>query len=83
MLVELTETYCNKVNVQITQRDDFIQISYANWFQQQFSDYAVFDARLINLTATDYVVNRILTKGYHKGEVNRIYLSSGTLHTVS
>jgi len=25
MLVVLTETYCNKVNVQITQRDDFIQ----------------------------------------------------------
>jgi len=26
MLVVLTETYCNKVNIQITQRDDFIQI---------------------------------------------------------
>ena len=25
MLVVLTETYCNKVNIQITQRDDFIQ----------------------------------------------------------
>ena len=25
MLVVLTETYCNKVNSQITQRDDFIQ----------------------------------------------------------
>jgi hypothetical protein len=25
MLVMLTETYCNKVNIQITQRDDFIQ----------------------------------------------------------
>ena len=26
MLVVLTETYFNKVNIQITQRDDFIQI---------------------------------------------------------
>ena len=26
MLVVLMETYCNKVNIQITQRDDFIQI---------------------------------------------------------
>jgi hypothetical protein len=26
MLVVLTETYCNKENIQITQRDDFIQI---------------------------------------------------------
>jgi len=26
MLVALTETYCNKVNIQITQRDDSIQI---------------------------------------------------------
>jgi len=26
MLVVLTETYCNKVNIQIIQRDDFIQI---------------------------------------------------------
>jgi len=26
MLVVLTETYCNKVNIQITQRDGFIQI---------------------------------------------------------
>ena len=25
MLVVLTETYCNKVNIHITQRDDFIQ----------------------------------------------------------
>ena len=25
MLVVLTETYCNKGNIQITQRDDFIQ----------------------------------------------------------
>ena len=25
MLVVLTETYCNKVNIQITQRDGFIQ----------------------------------------------------------
>jgi len=25
MLVVLTETYCNKVNIQITQRDFFIQ----------------------------------------------------------
>jgi len=25
MLVVLTETYCNKVNIKITQRDDFIQ----------------------------------------------------------
>ena len=25
MLVVLTETYCNKVNIQITQWDDFIQ----------------------------------------------------------
>jgi len=25
MLVVLTETYCNKINIQITQRDDFIQ----------------------------------------------------------
>ena len=25
MSVVLTETYCNKVNIQITQRDDFIQ----------------------------------------------------------
>jgi len=25
MLVVLMETYCNKVNIQITQRDDFIQ----------------------------------------------------------
>jgi len=25
MLVVLTETYSNKVNIQITQRDDFIQ----------------------------------------------------------
>jgi len=25
VLVALTETYCNKVNIQITQRDDFIQ----------------------------------------------------------
>jgi len=28
MLVVLTETYCNKVNIQITQRDDFIQKVY-------------------------------------------------------
>ena len=28
MLVVLTETYCNKVNIQITQRDDFIQINF-------------------------------------------------------
>ena len=27
MLVVLTEIYCNKVNIQITQRDDFIQIA--------------------------------------------------------
>ena len=26
MLVVLTETYCNKLNIQITQLDDFIQI---------------------------------------------------------
>jgi len=26
MLFVLTETYCNKVNIQITQPDDFIQI---------------------------------------------------------
>jgi len=26
MLVVLTETYCNKVNIQITQRDDFIPV---------------------------------------------------------
>jgi len=25
MLVVLTETYCNKVNIQITQGDEFIQ----------------------------------------------------------
>jgi len=25
MLVVFTETYCNKANIQITQRDDFIQ----------------------------------------------------------
>ena len=25
--VMLTETYCNKVNIQMTQRDDFIQIT--------------------------------------------------------
>jgi len=25
MLVVLTETYCNKVNIQVTQRDSFIQ----------------------------------------------------------
>ena len=25
MLVVLTETYCNEVNIQITQRDDFVQ----------------------------------------------------------
>jgi len=31
MLVVLTETYCNKVNIQITQRDDFIQIVYMFW----------------------------------------------------
>jgi len=29
MLVVLTETYCNKVNIQITQRDVFIQIAYS------------------------------------------------------
>ena len=28
MLVVLTETYCNKVNIQITQWDDFIQIVF-------------------------------------------------------
>ena len=28
MLVVLTVTYCNKVNIQITQRDGFIQIAY-------------------------------------------------------
>jgi len=28
MLVVLTEIYCNKVDIQITQRDDFIQIVY-------------------------------------------------------
>jgi len=27
MLVVLTEKHCNKVNIQITQRDDFIQIA--------------------------------------------------------
>jgi len=27
MLVVLTETYCNKVNIEIKQRDDFIQIA--------------------------------------------------------
>jgi len=27
MLVVLTETYCNKVNIQVTEQDDFIQIS--------------------------------------------------------
>ena len=30
MLVVLTETYCNKVNIQITQRDDCIQITKLN-----------------------------------------------------
>jgi len=28
MLVVLMETYCNKVNIQITQWDDFIQTFY-------------------------------------------------------
>ena len=27
MLVVLTETYCDKVNIKITQQDDFIQIA--------------------------------------------------------
>jgi len=28
MLVVLTETYCNKVNIHITQRDDFFKITH-------------------------------------------------------
>jgi len=31
MLVVLTEMYCNKVNIQITQRDDFIQTNKMIW----------------------------------------------------
>jgi len=30
MLVVLTETYCNEVNIQITQRDDFIQTEFCS-----------------------------------------------------
>ena len=33
MLVVLTETYCNKVNIQITQWDDFIQKEYVHYVQ--------------------------------------------------
>ena len=32
MLAVLTETYCNKVTIQITQRDDFIQIILYKFF---------------------------------------------------
>jgi len=31
MLVVLTETYCNKVNIQITEQDDFIQKAKAQY----------------------------------------------------
>jgi len=31
MLVVLTDAYCNKVNIQVTQRDDFIQKA-SSWF---------------------------------------------------
>jgi len=31
MLVVLTETYCNKVNIHITQRDDLIEIEVWFW----------------------------------------------------
>ena len=31
MLIVLTETYCNKVNIQITQRNDFIQYVNHNY----------------------------------------------------
>jgi len=35
MLVVLTETYCNKVNIQITQRDEFIQIDISLFSQER------------------------------------------------
>ena len=42
MLVVLTETYCNKVNIQITQRDDFIQFvkhCFAVWKDKQWAEF--------------------------------------------
>ena len=34
MLVVLTETYCNKFNIRVTQRDDFIQNVFNVWWRQ-------------------------------------------------
>jgi len=39
MLAVLTETYCNKVDIQITQRDDFIQKSNISPFSQETSPH--------------------------------------------
>jgi len=39
MLVVLTETYCNKVNIQITQWDDFIQIEEVTFCAEIYSLY--------------------------------------------
>ena len=36
MLVVVTETYCNKVNIQITQRDGFIPINSSSNSHQLF-----------------------------------------------
>ena len=47
MLVVLTETYCNKVNIQITQRDDFIQIQ-----QMHVSEINVLIQFLVTLIIT-------------------------------
>ena len=46
MLAVLTETYCNKVNIQITQRDDFIQIVNLNYTSKLSPHRAVNTRRL-------------------------------------
>ena len=51
----LTETYCNKVNIQITQRDDFIQTT--KFFLLHITTCVISGPGSSVGIATDYVLN--------------------------
>ena len=58
MLVVLTGTYCNKVNIQITQRDDFIQkVGKTEWLSPKCT-YKIWSVGIVM-----FCVHRIAADG--------------------
>jgi len=65
MLVVLTETYCNKVNIQITQRDDFIQTSDACFNLLSSQHISLFNDK--NLKPQEYKVSYSIYRDWGLG----------------